>query len=110
MRCCHRGCGELPANSKRPSKLLGAWARRAVRSKVLEHVVQRKSPPLVGFNSLPVASLLSPAAAATSSRAEEAAEGDGNIGTGPPATVFCPWGSIGASGGIQVPGVPAGAG
>ena len=65
MRCCHRGCSELPANLKHPSKLSGAWARRAVRSKVLEHVVQRKSPPLVGFTSLPVASLLSPVTAAS---------------------------------------------
>jgi hypothetical protein len=51
---------QLPANLKCPSKLLGAWARRAARRKVLEHValghrvVQRKSPPLVGFTSLPV--------------------------------------------------------
>ena len=60
------GMVQLPANSKRPSKLLGALARRAARRKVLEHValghgsrvVQRKSPPLVGFTSLPVASLL----------------------------------------------------
>ncbi len=64
---------QLPANSKRPSKLLGAWACRAVRMKVLEHVslghhvVQHKSPPLVGFTSLPVASLLLPATAAASS-------------------------------------------
>ncbi len=64
---------QLPANSKRPSKLSGAWARRAARRKVLEHValghrvVQRKSPPLVGFTLLPVASLLSPATAAASS-------------------------------------------
>ena len=56
----------MPANSKRPSKLSGAWARRAARRKVLEHVVQRKSPPLVGFTSLPAASLLSPATAAAS--------------------------------------------
>ena len=69
------GVVQLPANSKRPSKLSGAWARRAARRKVLEHValghgnrvVQRKSPPLVGFTSLPVASLLSPATAAASS-------------------------------------------
>ena len=32
----------------------------------MEHVVQRKSPPLVGFTSLPAASLLSPATAAAS--------------------------------------------
>ena len=66
------GVVQLPANSKRPSKLSGAWARRAARRKVLEHValghrvVQRKSPPLVGFTSLPVASLLSSATAAAS--------------------------------------------
>ncbi len=41
-------------------------------------------------------------------RAEETAGGSGNIGTGPTATVFCPWGSIGASGGVQIPGAPAG--
>jgi hypothetical protein len=66
---------QLPADSStHPSKFSGALARRAVWRKVLEHValghgncvVQCKSPPLVGFNSLPVASLLSPAAAATS--------------------------------------------
>jgi len=65
---------QLPADSKRPSKLSGAMACRAVRRKVLEHValghgnrvVPCKSPPLVGFNSLPVASLLSPATVATS--------------------------------------------
>ena len=63
---------QLPGNSKRPSKLSGAWARQAARKKVLEHVVlghrvvQHKSPPLVGFTSLPVASLLSPATAAAS--------------------------------------------
>jgi hypothetical protein len=63
------GVVQLPADLKHPSKLSGAWARRAAQRKVLEHVslghgnrvVQRKSPPLVGFNSLPVASLLSPA-------------------------------------------------
>ena len=66
------GMVQLPANSKRPSKLSGALARRAARRKVLEHValghrvVQRKSPPLVGFTSFPVASLLSPATAAAS--------------------------------------------
>jgi len=67
------GVVQLPANSKHPSKLSGAWARRAARMKVLEHValghrvpVQRKSPPLVGFTSLPVASLLSLATAAAS--------------------------------------------
>ena len=65
---------QLPADLKHPSKLLGTMACRAAQRKVLEHVAlghgncvdQRKSPPLVGFNSLPVASLLSPAAAATS--------------------------------------------
>ena len=63
---------QLPANLKCPSKLLGAWARRAARRKVLEHValghrvVQRKSPPLVGFTSLPVVLLFSPATAAAS--------------------------------------------
>ena len=64
----------LPADLKHPSKLSGAWARRAVWRKVLEHValghgnrvVQHKSPPLVGFTSLPVASLLLPATAAAS--------------------------------------------
>ena len=66
------GVVQLPANSKRPSKLSGACARRAAQRKVLEHValghrvVQRKSPPLVGLTSLPVASLLSPATAAAS--------------------------------------------
>jgi hypothetical protein len=53
------GVVQLPADSKHPSKLSGAWARRAAQRKVLEHVslghgnrvVQRKSPPLVGFNS-----------------------------------------------------------
>jgi len=65
---------QLPADSKHPSKLSSAMARQAVRQKVLEHValghgnrvVQRKTPHLVGFNLLPVASLLSPAAAASS--------------------------------------------
>jgi len=64
---------KLPANSKRPSKLPDAWARQAAWRKVLEHVAlghrvpaQRKSPPLVGFTSLPVASLLLPATAAAS--------------------------------------------
>jgi hypothetical protein len=69
------GMVQLPANSKCPSKLLGALACRAARRKVLEHValghgsrvVQRKSLPLVGFTSLPVASLLSTATTATSS-------------------------------------------
>ncbi len=50
------GMVQLPVNSKRPSKLSGALARRAARRRVLEHValghgsrvVQRKSPPLVG--------------------------------------------------------------
>ena len=68
---------QLPANWKHPSKLSGAWACRAAWRKVLEHValgngscvrvVQRKSPPLVGFTSLPVASLLSTASTAASS-------------------------------------------
>jgi hypothetical protein len=69
------GMVQLPANSKCPSKLSGALARRAARRKVLEHValglgsrvVQRKSPPLVGFTSLLVASLLSTASTAASS-------------------------------------------
>jgi hypothetical protein len=67
------GVVQLPANSKRPSKLSGACACRAVWRKVLEHValghrvVQHKSPPLVGLTLLPVASLLSPATAAASS-------------------------------------------
>jgi hypothetical protein len=68
------GVVQLPVNLKRPSKLSGAWARRAARRKVLEHValghgncvVLHKSPPLVGFTSLPVALLLSPATAAAS--------------------------------------------
>jgi hypothetical protein len=68
------GVVQLPANLNRPSKLSGAWARRAAGRKVLEHValghgnrvVQRKSPPLVGFTSLPAALLLSPATAAAS--------------------------------------------
>ena len=65
---------QLPADSKHPSKLLGAMAHQAAQRKVLEHValghgnrvVPRKSPPLVGFTSLPVASLLLPATAAAS--------------------------------------------
>jgi hypothetical protein len=69
------GMVQLPANSKPPSKLSGALARRAARSKVLEHValghgssvVQRKSPPLVGFTSMPVASLLLTVTTAASS-------------------------------------------
>ena len=69
------GMVQLPANSKRPSKLSGALARRAARRKVLEHValghgsrvVQRKSPPLLAFTSLPVASLPSTATTAASS-------------------------------------------
>ena len=69
------GMVQLPANPKRPSKLSGARACRAARRKVLEHVapghgsrvVQRKSPPLDGFTSLPVASLLSTATTAASS-------------------------------------------
>ena len=68
------GVVQLPVNLKRPSKLSGAWACRAARRKVLEHValghgnrvVQRKSPPLVCFTSLPAALLLSPATAAAS--------------------------------------------
>ena len=68
------GVVQLPADSKRPSKLSGAWARRAEWRKVLEHValghgnrvVQRKSSPLVGFTSFPVALLLLPATAAAS--------------------------------------------
>jgi hypothetical protein len=65
---------QLPADSKRISKLLGARARQDARRKVLEHValghgnragVQRKSLPLVGFTSLSVASLLSPVTAAS---------------------------------------------
>ena len=65
---------QLPADSKRISKLLGARARQDARRKVLEHValghgnrvvVQRKSPPLVGITSLPVALLLSAVTAAT---------------------------------------------
>jgi len=67
---------ELPADSKRLSKLSGARARQDAWRKVLEHValghgnhvvVQRKSPPLVGITLLPVASLLSTASTATSS-------------------------------------------
>ena len=70
------GVVELPADSKRLSKLSGARARQDARRKVLEHValghanhvvVQRKSPPLVGITLLPVASLLSTASTATSS-------------------------------------------
>jgi hypothetical protein len=71
------GMVQLPADSKHLSKLLGARACRAAWRKVLEHValghgscvrvVQRKSPPLVGFTSLPVASLLSTATTAASS-------------------------------------------
>jgi hypothetical protein len=65
------GVVELPADSKCLSKLSGA---RAPRRKVLERValghgnhveVQHKSPPLVGFTSLPVASLLSLVTAAS---------------------------------------------
>jgi len=68
------GVVELPADSKRLSKLSGARARQVARRKVLEHValghgnrvvVQCKSPPLVGITSLPVASLLSPVTAAS---------------------------------------------
>ena len=67
------GVVELPADLKRLSKLSGAWARQVAWRKVLEHValghgnrvVQRKSPPLVGFTSLPVASLLLPVTAAS---------------------------------------------
>ena len=67
------GVVQLPVKSKRPSKLSGACACRAARRKVLEHValghrvVQRKSPPLVGLTSLPVASLLLTATTAASS-------------------------------------------
>ena len=70
------GVVELPVDSKRLSKLSGARARQVARRKVLEHValghgnrvvVQRKSPPLVGFTSLPVASLLLTASTAASS-------------------------------------------
>jgi len=71
------GMVQLPADLKHLSKLLGARACRAAWRKVLEHValgngscvrvVQRKSPPLVGFTSLPVASLLSTATTAASS-------------------------------------------
>ncbi len=69
------GMVQLPANLKRPSKLSGALACQAARRKVLEHValghgsrvVQRKSPPLVGFSLLPVASFLSTATTAASS-------------------------------------------
>ena len=69
------GMVQLPVNSKRPSKLSGALARRAARRRVLEHValghgsrvVQRKSPPLVGLTLLPVASLLSTASTSASS-------------------------------------------
>ena len=69
------GVVELPADSKRLSKLSGARARQDARRKVLEHValghgnrvvVQRKSPPLVGITLLPVASLLSTASTAAS--------------------------------------------
>jgi hypothetical protein len=68
------GVVQLTADSKRLSKLSGAWACCAARRKVLEHValghrnrvVQRKSPPLVGVTSLPVALLLSSASAAAS--------------------------------------------
>jgi len=70
------GVVKLPADSKRLSisKLPGARARQVARRKVMEHValghencvvVQRKSPPLVGFTSLPVASLLLPVTAAS---------------------------------------------
>ena len=68
------GVVELPADSKRLSKLSGARARQDARRKVLEHValghgnhvvVQRKSPPLVGITLLPVVSLLSPVTAAS---------------------------------------------
>jgi len=66
------GVVELPADSKRLSKLSGAWACQVARRKVLVAlghgncvVVQRKSPPLVGTPLLPVASLLSPVFAAS---------------------------------------------
>ena len=71
----HGSVVELPADSKRPSNLSGARAYQVARRKeVLAHValghgnrvvVQRKSPPLVGITSLPVASLLSAVTAAT---------------------------------------------
>ena len=68
------GAVQLPADLKRPSKLSGAMACRSAQRKVLEHValghgnhvVQHKFPLLVGFNSLPDASLLLPATAAAS--------------------------------------------
>jgi hypothetical protein len=73
------GMVQSSANSKRPSKLLGALACRAARRKVLEHValghgsrvVQHKSPPLVGFTLLPVASLLLTASTASSPMSKE---------------------------------------
>ena len=63
---------QLPADTKHLTRLAGAWARQAVRKKVLEHValghgtrvVQHKSSPIAGFSSLPVASLILPATAA----------------------------------------------
>jgi hypothetical protein len=71
----HGSVVELPADSKRPSNLSGARAYQVARRKeVLAHValghgnrvvVRRKSPPLVGITSLPVASLLSAVTAAT---------------------------------------------
>ncbi len=51
------GAVQLPANSKHPSKLLGACARRAAWRKVLEHValghrvVQRKADLLAVRNA-----------------------------------------------------------
>ncbi len=69
------GVVQLPADLKRLSKLLGAWACQAAQRKVLEHValghgnrvVWRKSPPLVKFALLPVALLILPATAAAAS-------------------------------------------
>jgi hypothetical protein len=73
------GMVQLPSNLKRRSKLSGALACRAARRKVLQHValghgsrvVQRKSPPLVGFTSLPVAFLLSTASTTSSTMSKE---------------------------------------
>jgi hypothetical protein len=69
------GVVQLPADSKRLSRFSSAWACQAARRKVLEHValghgnrvVRRKSPPLVNFASLPVASLILPTTAAAAS-------------------------------------------
>jgi len=64
------GVVQLPADLKLLSKLLGAWACRAAQAqrKVLEHValghgnhvVQHKSPPLIGVNLLPATAAVSP--------------------------------------------------